>query len=56
MLDPIDVVIPFYFMILCLLMTMLANSTHVMPPIGGIDEIPQRGQVYDYVYVRACTG
>ena len=31
---------------------MLANSTHVMPPIGGIDEIPQRGQVYDYVYVQ----
>ena len=23
-----------------------------MPPIGGIDEIPQRGQVYDYVYVQ----
>ena len=23
-----------------------------MPPIGGIDEIPQRGQVYDYDYVQ----
>ena len=23
-----------------------------MPPFGGIDEIPLRGQVYDYVYVQ----